>query len=372
MQILLDYRPALRQRTGVGEYIHEAASALVSTAGTGERLVLFSSSWKDRLAPGVVPGAYLIDRRVPVRLLNRAWHRSGWPSAERLTGARFDVVHATHPLLIPSKTAARLVTIYDLDFLDHPERTGAEIRRDYPALAATHARQADQIVVISRHTANDVEARFGIPPARISICVPGAPRWPRREEEPASETCLLFVGTLEPRKNLDVLLDAYGRLLAADPKAPSLVLAGRITPGASALVRRAQAPPFAGRVELPGYVDEDAKRALFRRAVAFIMPSHTEGFGIPALEAMVTGVPVVAANRGALPEAVGSAGRLVDASQPDALAAALVELVRDAALRQRMREAGWSHAQTFTWTRTASQIRDAWAQALIHRSERNG
>ncbi|MCR4376179.1 MAG: glycosyltransferase family 1 protein, partial [Acidobacteria bacterium] len=99
MRILLDYRPALRQRTGVGEYVHELARALVATAPAGgsESLCLFSSSWSDRLSPQVIPGATVIDRRVPVRVLNLLWHRAGWPPVEQLAGGAFDVAHAAHP-----------------------------------------------------------------------------------------------------------------------------------------------------------------------------------------------------------------------------------------------------------------------------------
>ena len=147
MRILLDYRPALVRRTGVGEYVHELARALAASPVPGEDIALFSASWKDRLAPDVVPGLRTIDRRVPVRALNYGWHRLGWPPVERLTGEAFEVVQSLHPLAIPAKRAARLITIHDLDFLDHPERTRAEIRRDYASLAPSHARAADGVVV---------------------------------------------------------------------------------------------------------------------------------------------------------------------------------------------------------------------------------
>ena len=139
VRVLLDYRAALRERTGVGEYVHEAARRLVATAPPAETLVLFSASWRDRLSSDVIPGATVLDRAVPVSLLNFAWHRLGWPPIERLTGSRVDVVQSLHPLLIPSRRAAQVVTICDLDFLDHPERTVREIRRDYPVLAASAA-----------------------------------------------------------------------------------------------------------------------------------------------------------------------------------------------------------------------------------------
>jgi len=371
VRILFDYRPALRRRTGVGEYVHETARALVASASAGETLTLFSSSWKDRLAHDVVPGAATVDARVPVRALHLAWHRLEWPPVEWLAGSH-DVVQAAHPLLVPSRRAARLVTVYDLDFLDAPDRTHAEIRRDYPALAADHARRADQVITISTHTAEAIETRLGVPRSHISICRPGAPHWPRRVAEPVVDGCILFLGTLEPRKNLSVLLDAYSALLEARPDAPPLVLAGHIPAAAESLVRRTRERPLAGHVELPGYVSDEGKAALFRRALVLVLPSHTEGFGLTAVEAMAVGVPVIAANRGALVETVGDAGQLVSTDDPAALTDALSTLLSDAPRRDRMREAGWAHASQFTWARTAAGVREAWHLALEHRARQCG
>jgi glycosyltransferase involved in cell wall biosynthesis len=369
--VLLDYRPALRERTGVGEYVHEAARHLVATAPAAESLVLFSASWRDRLSSEVVPGASVIDRPVPVRALNFAWHRLGWPPIERLTPSRFDIVQSLHPLLIPSRQAAQVVTVCDLDFLDHPERSVREIRRDYPRLAARHAARADQVVVISRHTAEAVEHRLGVPPARITECPPGAPDWPSRDREP-TDGCLLFLGTLSARKNPGVLLDAYERLLARQLSVPPLALVGRIDPDAAGVVERARRPPLAGHVHLPGYVTEADRIAWFRRALLFVLPSHTEGFGMTALEAMTVGVPVIAADRGALPEVVGTAGRLITPDDPDALAAAIAEVLANPSLRLHMSEAGRRQSQQFTWARTAHALRGAWALALDHQRQRHG
>ena len=371
MRILVDYRSALRERTGVGEYVHQAARALIATARPGESLVLFSASWKDRLDPSVVPGATVADRRLPVRVLNFLWHRLEWPKVEWLTGETYDVVETVHPLLMPSSGAARIVTVHDLDFLDHPERTRAEIRRDYPALAADHARRADQVIVNSRHTGSEVERRLGVQPSHISVCRPGAPDWPQREREPAADGCILFLGTLEPRKNLGVLLDAYERLLSRWPDAPRLVLAGRVPDEAVSLIARTRQPHLAGHVEVTGYVDPDKRLRLFERALVFVLPSHTEGFGMPAVEAMMAGVPVIAANRGALPEAVGRAGRLVDPTDAEALSRELETVLTTPMLRQQMTDEGRRHAMQFTWTATANAMRDAWSAAVDHRRRRD-
>jgi glycosyltransferase involved in cell wall biosynthesis len=369
VRILLDYRPALRERTGVGEYVHELARAVVASAAPGESLTLFSSSWKDRISPDVVPGAAVLDRRYPVRLLNFLWHRLGLPSADRFADLPFDVVHSAHPLLMPASDAAQLITIHDLDFLDHPERTTREIKRDYPALAAAHARRADHIVAVSEHTADDTMRRFGISRSKITVAHPGTPGWAPRDREPVPGS-VLFLGTLEPRKNLGVLLDAYERLLGRLTSLPPLVLAGRATAEAESFVRRAQRPPLANHVQLAGYVQPSRRIDVYRDALVLVMPSHTEGFGIPAAEAMAFGVPVIAANRGALPETVGAAGRLFDPDDPGALADALAAVIENAELRRQMREAGLEQARQFQWAATAARVRQAWARALDHRKAR--
>jgi len=373
VRILLDYRPALRERTGVGEYVHELARALVATAVEGETVTLFSASWKDRLPPDAVPGASVIDRRIPVRALNLAWHRLEWPPVEALArGASFDVAHSGHPLLMPSRTAAQVVTVHDLDFLDHPERTRAEIRRDYPALASAHALRADHVIAVSRHTARQISNRLGVPASRVTICSPGAPAWPRRDDEPP-EGVILFFGSLEPRKNLAVLLDAYEQCLArAAGPLPRLVLAGRAGPQAAPLLERVGRPPLAGHVELVGYVEPSRRREIYDRALVLVMPSHTEGFGIPALEAMTRGVPVIAAGRGALPDVVGPAGRLIDPDDAAALSRTLEELIGNRSERDRLREAGWQQAARFDWRETAAEIREAWAMAIERRRKDRG
>lgn len=373
VRILLDYRPALRHRTGVGEYAHELVRALIFTRPeSGEELTLFSASWKDRLAADAAPGATVLDRRIPNRALNFSWHRLGWPAVERIAGKAFDVVQTFHPLLMPSRSAARIVTVHDLDFLDHPERTEREIRRDYPGLAKAHAQRADHVIVNSETTARDVRERLGVPSARITVCTPGAPAWPAREQEPAANPCVLFIGSIEPRKNLGILLDAYERVLARHPDTPPLVLAGRMTPAGQMISRRVAERPLAGHVEMPGYVSERDRFALFQRALVLVLPSHNEGFGMPALEAMTAGVPVIAADRGALPEVTAGAARLFEPDDESQLTMMLEEVLADASARQAMREAGWTRARNYTWRDSAVRLREAWKLAVEHRRHRRG
>lgn len=369
MRILADYRPALREGTGVGVYLHQLMRAYAA-AHPGE-VTLFTSSWKDRPAPTLASelGVRVVDRRIPVRVLNLLWHRAGWPPAEAIAG-EFDVVHAPHPLLIPARRAAQVITIHDLFFLSHPERTAAEIRRDYPALAGRHARSAHAVITSTEHGKRLVSHQLGVPAHRIYVCPPGAPSWQSLGHQPhvPRDGYLLFVGTLEPRKNVGALLDAYALLRSRRPDAPPLVLAGRATREAAGWLARLAAPPLAGHVRHLGYIASEERERVYAGARALVLPSLDEGFGLPALEAMSAGIPVVASNRGSLPEVVGTGGQLIDPDDVDALAAALEQLISDDAVATAWGAAGLARARAFTWTAAAATLRQAYTDAITRRA----
>jgi glycosyltransferase involved in cell wall biosynthesis len=369
VRIVVDYRPALRQRSGVGEYIHHLVTALAASSGGGDDIVLFSSSLRHRLAPETAQGLRVANRRVPVRLLNRLWHRLGWPPVELLVSGPFDVAHSPHPLMLPSRTAARVVTIHDLDFLQNPGRTRAEVRRDYPRLVREHVRLADHVIVNSAFTAGEVHERLDVPRTAITVCRAGAPPWKARNAAPA-DGHILFVGTLEPRKNIGGLLDGYERLLRSCPDVPPLVLAGQRTAAAAAWLDRLARPPLAGRVRYLGYVSDAERRRLYERARLLALPSFNEGFGLPVLEAMTVGVPVVASARGAIPEVLGDAGLLVEPDDATALAEAMERMLNDATLAAQATARGLRRSLNFSWTASAHALRDAYEQAVAFRRGR--
>lgn len=391
MRILLDYRPALRQRTGIGEYVHQLARALAEqrvdrsaerrvgdrrAVANADAVEVFSSSWKDRPSAGAIAdlgaAVRLIDRRVPVRLLNAAWQRHGWPPVEWLAGRVYDVVHSPNATLIPSRRAARLITIHDLDFLLHPERARAEMRRTYPAVVRQHAAAADGIIVDSQQVADQVVDLLRIDPARISVCPPGLPRWspsgPVVPGRPAGQY-LLFLGTLEPRKNVDGLLAAYAELCERRPDTPPLTLAGAAVPGVDGWREAITRPPLKGRVVYRGYVEESERQRLYENARLFVLPSFNEGFGMPVTEAMSLGVPVVASTRGSLPEVCGGAAILVDPEDVPALSSAMERVLSKADVARSMGERGLRQAAAFTWARTAELVRAAYERAILARRQ---
>ncbi|MSO56906.1 MAG: glycosyltransferase family 1 protein [Acidobacteria bacterium] len=383
MRIVIDYRPALRARTGVGEYIHHVAAALART-GTDD-ITIFTSSWKDRPSDGLaseLPRVRIVDRRIPVSVLNLAWHRLRWPPVEAIAaGGGYDIAHSPHPLLLPSRSAAGVVTIHDLHFLSHPERSSEEIRRDYPGLAGSHALRADRIIVSSRFAAGEVQRVLNVPSAKIAVCPAGAPEWKTEPARVDASGYILFMGTLDARKNVGGLLEAYKRLLARSavaPRAsadksgsvPRLVIAGGTGPEAARWLEAIAQPPLAGHVEYLGYVPAARREATFKGAQMFVLPSFEEGFGLPALEAMSAGVPVVVSSRGSLPELIGEAGLLIDPDDPESLTDAMARIAADANLRAVCAERGLQRARQFSWTRTARDVRRAYEDALLTRAHR--
>lgn len=353
MRVLLDYRPALRARTGVGEYAHQLTCALAATRRPDDAVVAFSSSWKDRLTVPC-PDVGVVDRRVPVRLLTLAWHRAGWPPIEWLAGT-VDVAHSPTPLLVPARAAHRVVTIHDLYFLDRPEATTAEVRRDYAALVRAHAGQADLVVTSSHHMAGEVAARLDVDPARVVVCPGGAPAWAPRPDVPADGP-VVCIGTLEPRKNVPGLLDVWERLVRRGEPVPLLVLAGGAGTDAAAVTARIASPPLAGHVRYDGYLPDDRREAFYKQARLLVVPSLDEGFGLPVVEACAAGVPVVAARRGALPEVGGDAPVYLDPLDTDAWADTIRDLLGSPDRLEDMRQRGLQRARAFSWTRTAERL----------------
>jgi glycosyltransferase involved in cell wall biosynthesis len=372
VRILVDYRPALRERTGVGEYVHELARALSSpqTEALKDDITLFTSSWKDRPAPTLaseMPASVrVVDVKLPVRALVWAWNRLEWPPVEWFAG-NADVVHSQSPLLIPS-SAAQVVTVHDLDFLRHADQMTAEIRRDYPALARLHAQRAHGVIVSSQYAAGEVIRELQLDASRVHVCPPGRPAWSdevRRRRTHAAAKHILFLGTLSLRKNVGTLLEAYARLRTRMDDAPPLVLAGHRTPASKRWEARCQESPLQGHVVMTGYVDTAQRIALYEQALMLVLPSYEEGFGLPVLEAMACGVPVIVSSRGSLPEVAGDAAAPIDPDDAGGFADEMHAVLTGNTSARVAR--GIAQASRYSWAACAAAARHAYQSAIeIH------
>ena len=246
-------------------------------------------------------------------------------------------------------------------------------RRDFPQLVHDHVRRADHVIAGSAYAATLVHGELGVPAARITTTPLGAPAWAadvRAARGAAPGDAFLFLGTLEPRKNLGVLLDAYAQLLAERPAAPPLVLAGRHTDAAREwLARLDVAAAGRDRCARPATSTRAMRRRLYREARALVLPSLDEGFGLPALEALACGVPVIAAAAGSLPEVVGDAAMLVDPRDVAGWKRALARC-STTARPGRTARAGRPAPPPSPGRDTAARTRDAYAAAVAARRER--
>lgn len=323
MRVALDATPLLGRRTGVGQYTAQLVAGLtdpaLAPADLDVRLVPFTL----RGAGGLdVPGATVSRRRFPARVLQQLWSRTSQPPVELFSGA-CDVFHATNFVLPPRRRAAGVVTVHDLTFVRYPAAVTEAVRR-YRRTVPRSVRSADVVLCPARATAADVGAEFGLDPARVLVTPLGVdPVW--LAAEPAGPALLrrlglperyfLFVGTREPRKNLSTLVEAHDLLTAADPQAPALVLAGPAGWGPQ--------PVAAPHRVVVDYLDFPDLVQVVAGAVALTLPSHYEGFGLPLLEGLAAGVPVVASDLAVHREVAGPHAAYVAPTDVDGFSAAL-------------------------------------------------
>lgn len=298
----------------------------------------------------------------PASVLTRLyWNAVLLPAAVR--SLKPDVLHLTKPSapLTRRGLPPTVVTIYDLIPLTHPWAQTAAQRWYWHWELPRAARAATHILTISEASKRAMVERFGVPPERVTVTLPGLEQDFAPQPEAAVARLraryglprhyVLTVGTIEPRKNLDGLLRAFALLTHTFPH--QLVIAGRWG-WKTAVVRRAlRDRRLAGRVRLLGRVPRGDLPSLYAGAAALAFVSLAEGFGFPPLEAMACGTPAVVSNTTSLPEVVGDAGVLVDPADTDAIALALRRVLEDSQLRAGLRDRGLHRARAFTWDRTA-------------------
>jgi len=360
MNFGLDIRPSLLHPTGAGAYILALAERLPALA-PDDRFFFFSASLRARYpARSWPPNANLVDRRIPVRVLNFAWNRLRAPVLDRLVGAGLDLVHSPHPLIVPGRRARHVVTVHDLFFLKHPELTRAEVRRDYVPLVRDHVHRADGILCGSEYTASEIRRLLEVPPAKIAVTPYGVDpiyRAPVAAGEVAGvlarrglpQGAILFVGNDEKRKNVVNLAMAYMGLSRRRRRTPPLLLVG---PGS----HWAQGGTISGpQIRATGYLETGELRALMAASVLLVLPSLEEGFGLPVAEAMAAGLPVVCSRGSSLEEIAGDAATLVDPFDPRSIADGIERLLDDGAHAEAQRQRGLARSRRFDWDQTAAQ-----------------
>jgi glycosyltransferase involved in cell wall biosynthesis len=355
--VAFDATPLLGNRTGIGVVV---AGLITALAGHGDLRVvgygMTGSRWRqlaDHLPEGVGAGR----GPMPASLLARVWRSSDRPPVEWWTGP-VDVVHGTNYVVPPARRAARLVTVYDLTAVLYPHLcTPASLR--YPGLIRRAVEGGASIHTLSRFVAEQIVEHFAVPAERVHVVYSGlAPpaeaKADGREFGADSEPpYILALGTVEPRKNFVDLVKAFDTI-AGDQTEVHLKIAGAAGWGEAALTEAIHASPYRDRISRLGWVPDTDR--LIGRASLFAFPSIYEGFGLPPLEAMALGVPVVASTGGALPEILGDAALLVDPLDPAALGAAIQQALSDDPTRRRLIDAGRRRAAMYSWDRAGDEL----------------
>ena len=368
MQIIIDATPLTQHRSGVGYFLYCQLQA-------AQRI---GADWTWRyLASGLRPpvldgldgfagGRYL---PLPTRVLYTLWDTLRVPHADSLAGGG-GIFHATNYFLPPVRHAKRVLTIYDLAFLRSPAWCSPKIVGPFSRNVPRFAREADAIVTCSEASRQDIVELIGVPPEKVTVCYGAAdaalaplPREAAHKAVAATYDLrppyILFVSTREPRKNIVGLLRAFRRVARLVPH--RLVFVGGAGWGLPPVEKMAADLGIADRVTVLGYVPtHEALAALYSAADLFVLPSWYEGFGLPVLEAMTCGCPVVTSPVASLPEVAGDAAQYADPGEPEAIAAAMLAVLGNSALRARMSEAGRIQARKFTWEASARALLDVY------------
>jgi glycosyltransferase involved in cell wall biosynthesis len=349
----VDATPLLGMQTGVG--VSVAGFIAAASMDPGLDLVAYGlSASAGRSLPDVLPGAVRAGRAIPIpaTALLRAWERFDHPVVERWTGP-VDVVHGTNFVVPPSRRAARLVTVHDLTSVHFPELCSPTSLR-YPGLIRRALGQGASVHTVSQSMADEIVDHFRIDPERVHVVHNGlTPLPPPRPRDETTPPYILALGTTEPRKGLPDLVAAFDRIAGSLPDL-QLTIAGPSGWGEDALEAARRSARHAGRIHRIGWVEDRSTLIAGARLLAY--PSLYEGFGLPPLEAMSLGVPVVTTTAGAIPEVVGEAAFLVAPRSPAALAEALLAAATDATTRERLIPAGLERARLFSWQRSGREL----------------
>jgi glycosyltransferase involved in cell wall biosynthesis len=348
MRILIDATPVLLRSVGIKTYLYHWIQHLCQQAGN-EQILTFPRL--DKLAPlnherSILTPAQTFRKLARLHLANLSPTLAAW------TTPKADVFHVSNQIRNPPRKMKLTATIYDLTCRLMPElHTAANIRAD-ESLAKNILQKSDALIAISENTRVDAIRLLGVDPERVHVIYPGVPEvYFGAQPRPAEHPYVLYVGTIEPRKNVDTLLDAWQGFRLRNEF--DLVIVGSSGWGSEKTMARLASRPRG--VRYLGYVPEDELPGLTAGATAFLYPSLYEGFGFPVAQAMAAAVPVITSNTSCLPEIAGNGALFVDPRSPAEIQAALEKLLTSPSLRDRLRTAGPDRARRYRWDACARQ-----------------
>jgi glycosyltransferase involved in cell wall biosynthesis len=365
IRIGLDYTAALHQSAGIGRYTRELVQALAAASTEFDYRLFVADA--DKVARPALPGPNFSWRptRLTERWLARLWYRLRLPLRIETWTGPLDLFHAPDFFLPPVRPGTRtLLTVHDLSFVREPETVMPGMTRHLNTWVPHSARRADHVVAVSEATRRDLIELYQISATKITVLYHGISANFRRVEDAeklaavrhryglGQRPFILSVGTIQPRKNYRRLVQAFARL----DESLALVIVGSKGWHYEDVFNEVARQGLTDRVHFLGFVADADLPALYSAASLFVYPSLYEGFGLPALEAMACGAPVVVSNQSALPEVVGEAGLLIDPRDVAAMAAAMARVVAEPELHRCLAQAGQLRAAGFTWSDMAARL----------------
>ena len=365
MRIGIDISRTVEERTGVGHYVARLVKGLAEIDAENEYLLYpyfwecFPPQWRNAQTPGK-PNFQLWGEDLPLEEIHRRWVTG---EADEVTGG-VNVLHSTAFTVPALKRTKLVVTVHDLTFLTHPHLHTPANREFCLKQIERLAERAAMVIADSYCTKKDLLQYLAFPEERVTVVhlAAGENFHPVQHEDTIRQVLekheifhnyLLFVGTLEPRKNSLTLLRACADILQSSRPPYLLVIAGASGWANAEVYRETQSLGLRERVKFLGYVPDADLRVLYSAARVFIYPSLYEGFGLPVLEAMACGAPVITANTSSLPEVAGEAALLVPPTDVGALKQAIEAVLNDQQLRLRLRQQSLKQAARFSWRETA-------------------
>jgi len=377
MRIAIDYTAAIRQGAGIGNYVRNLVDAML-VLDSKNQYTLITSGRPTRERP--FPEAANVRARsiiIPDRYLNILWYRWRLPLHATFFTGQVDIYHGPDFVLPPINGQVRkIVTVHDLAFLEHPEYGVPQLVAFLNKVVPEAVGSADVVAAVSQATRQSLIEHFGTPSGKITVIPNGVRSHFQRITDPIllaatrhkfglKHPLILGVGTLEPRKNHHGLIKAFHKAQSAAGKKQRpamLALAG----GTGWLYEETQQLvtklKLEKKVRFLGRVSELELITLYSMADVFAFPSFFEGFGVPPLEAMACGAPVITSNTSSLPEVAGDAALLIDPHNTSELAQAMILLLEDERLREELRQKGYARAQLFTWPKSASKMLSIYQQ----------
>ncbi len=370
LRVAFDAVSLLDTRTGVGRFVEETLDRLARRDDL--RITAFGYWPRARarmraVVPASVRVSHLPMFGPPLRAM---WRRSIVPPVELWTG-RTDVVHGPNFLAPPAWRAAELITVHDVTILRYPEFCTDDTLQ-FPALIRRAIARGAWIHTVSEFVADEVVELLGADRSRVAVVPNGVTPVPPADPSAGralagGERYLLALGTVEPRKDLPRLVEAFDQVASTDHDL-RLVIAGPDGWGSDALQSALDRAGHRDRIARLGWVSEQQRAELLRGAIALVYPSLYEGFGLPPLEAMSAGTPVVTTKTGGITEVAADAALLVPPADTDALADALSLVASDDGLADDLRQRGLANAERFSWDETASRLADLYHHIARHRA----